>query len=313
MARGFPVRPIRAQYCSQCRYSSRLPCALSASVPKTPGYSAYPSLKFCRASFESDPADRARRPWRLQYAANHCAGTGVWSPRSIAYAISAGRVFRWLIQQRYALANRFAGVKGRGAQRQPAWMPRGRSRRASGCYWAPCRWTRMAPRGTAPAAHLRFLLDFGYAIVLRAGHHMSLAAVVQSLNACGGELQQDARHPTRHEALLPLAARLRGTVVWGAGVLPVPPVRCPPRTASVPTASCTQRRGASPQSLRRCAGPAPSWTAMAPQGIDPRRGAALLVREVGQRLSTSRASNSVVTRRVWVFYDLRGRRSRWHR
>jgi hypothetical protein len=46
------VRPIGAEYCSQCRYSSRLPCALSASVPKTPGYSAYPSLKFCRASFE---------------------------------------------------------------------------------------------------------------------------------------------------------------------------------------------------------------------------------------------------------------------
>jgi hypothetical protein len=37
------------------------------------------------------------------------------SARSIAYALSvAGALFRWLIQQRYCLANPFAGIKVRG-------------------------------------------------------------------------------------------------------------------------------------------------------------------------------------------------------
>lgn len=40
------------------------------------------------------------------------------SPRSTAYALSVlGAMFRWLIQQRYVLANPFAGIKVRGSAR----------------------------------------------------------------------------------------------------------------------------------------------------------------------------------------------------
>jgi len=44
--------------------------------------------------------------------------TGALSPDSIAYTLSVlGALFRWLIEQRYVLANPFAGLKVRGAPR----------------------------------------------------------------------------------------------------------------------------------------------------------------------------------------------------
>ncbi|MDR6208076.1 site-specific recombinase XerC [Paraburkholderia graminis] len=43
---------------------------------------------------------------------------GALSPDSIAYALSVlSAMFRWLIEQRYVLANPFAGLRVRGAQR----------------------------------------------------------------------------------------------------------------------------------------------------------------------------------------------------
>ncbi|MDW3686064.1 site-specific integrase [Cupriavidus sp. CV2] len=97
--------------------------------------------------------------------------TGAMSPRSIAYALSVlSGMFRWLIQQRYVLANPFAGLKVRGGQRSAGLDA---SRAFSAGEWELVRtiangleWSH---GWTAPAAQrLRFLLDFGYATGLRA-------------------------------------------------------------------------------------------------------------------------------------------------
>ena len=49
---------------------------------------------------------------------------GGLSPRSIAYALSVlGALYRWPMQQRYVLANPFAGIKVRGASKTAACAP----------------------------------------------------------------------------------------------------------------------------------------------------------------------------------------------
>lgn len=96
---------------------------------------------------------------------------GGLSARSSAYALSVlGAMFRWLIQQRYVLANPFAGIKVRGSSRTAhldvshvftdgEWeLVR---TIADGLEWS-YGWE-------APAAQrLRFVLDFAYATGLRA-------------------------------------------------------------------------------------------------------------------------------------------------
>ena len=93
------------------------------------------------------------------------------SPDSIAYALSVLRaMFRWLIDQRYVLANPFAGLKVRGAQRAGELDV---SRAFTAGEWELVRtiadgleWSH---GWAVPAAQrLRFLLDFGYATGLRA-------------------------------------------------------------------------------------------------------------------------------------------------
>ncbi|UVA81895.1 MULTISPECIES: site-specific integrase [Pandoraea] len=97
--------------------------------------------------------------------------TGPLSSRSAAYALSViGALFRWLIEQRYVLANPFAGVKIREAQRSAAldtsraftegeWMLVRTI--ANGLEWS-YGWTHEA------AQRLRFILDIAYATGLRA-------------------------------------------------------------------------------------------------------------------------------------------------
>ncbi|CAN7781330.1 site-specific integrase [Cupriavidus necator] len=93
------------------------------------------------------------------------------SPRSAAYALSVlGAMYRWLIQQRYVLANPFAGIKVRGSGRtapldtshaftEGEWMLV--RTLANGLEWS-YGWDAVA------AQRLRFVLDFGYATGLRA-------------------------------------------------------------------------------------------------------------------------------------------------
>ncbi len=124
-------------------------------------------------NFLRQPAPRERwvGPARPRSAADWKPFTDALSPRSAAYALQVlGALFRWLVQQRYVLANPFAGLKVRGGSKAAAldishafsegeWMIT-RSI-ADGLEWS-YGWE-------APAAQrLRFILDFTYATGLRA-------------------------------------------------------------------------------------------------------------------------------------------------
>jgi site-specific recombinase XerD len=93
------------------------------------------------------------------------------SARSIAYALSVlGAMFRWLIQQRYVLANPFAGLKVRGATRSPELAT---SHAFSEGEWVLVRTIADGLEwsygwATPAAQRLRFVLDFSYATGLRA-------------------------------------------------------------------------------------------------------------------------------------------------
>ena len=96
---------------------------------------------------------------------------GSLSARSVAHALSIlGALFRWLIEQRYVLANPFAGVKVRDATGTRVLDT---SHAFTEGEWALVRTIadglEWSYGWAAPAAHrLRFLLDFGYATGLRA-------------------------------------------------------------------------------------------------------------------------------------------------
>jgi site-specific recombinase XerD len=107
------------------------------------------------------------------------------APSSVAYALTVlNALFRWLVEQRYVLANPFAGLKVRGAGKGGA-LSAGRSFSAG--EWSL---VRVVADGlewsygwSTPAAHrLRFLLDFSYATGLRAS---------EFVGARLGDVQQD--------------------------------------------------------------------------------------------------------------------------
>lgn len=92
------------------------------------------------------------------------------SARSAAHALSVlGAMFRWLIEQRYVLANAFAGVKVRGTR--PCAMDTGRA--FSDGEWSLLRTVADGLKWSyhweeAAAQRLRFVLNFAYATGLRA-------------------------------------------------------------------------------------------------------------------------------------------------
>jgi site-specific recombinase XerD len=96
---------------------------------------------------------------------------GALSARSVAYALSVlGAMYRWLIEQRYLLANPFAGIKVRGAARS---TPLDATRVFSDGEWALVRTIADGLEwsygwDTPAAQRLRFVLDFAYATGLRA-------------------------------------------------------------------------------------------------------------------------------------------------
>jgi site-specific recombinase XerD len=132
-----------------------------------------------RVQWTGPPRPRSSVEWR--------PFAGALSPRSVAHALSVlGALFRWLIEQRYLLANPFAGIKVRGGGRAGA-LDASRSFTASEWTWIrtvadALEWSH---GWSAPAAQrLRFTLDFGYACGLRGGE-----LVGQTL----GQIQTDAR------------------------------------------------------------------------------------------------------------------------
>lgn len=101
--------------------------------------------------------------------------TGALAPRSVAYALSVlNAMFRWLVEQRYLLANPFAGVKVRGSSAAPVDARRAFTAGewilvrvvADGLEWS---------YGWKPSAaqRMRFVLDFCYSTGLRANELVS--------------------------------------------------------------------------------------------------------------------------------------------
>ena len=132
-----------------------------------------------RGRWIGPPRPRSSPEWR--------PFAGSLSPRSAAYALSVlGALYRWLMQQRYLLANPFAGLKVRGAGKGEG-LPVTRAFSegewsmiqavAEGLEWS---------YGWEPASaqRLRFVLDFAYATGLRAS---------ELVGARLGMIEQDAR------------------------------------------------------------------------------------------------------------------------
>ncbi|KVL70454.1 site-specific integrase [Burkholderia ubonensis] len=117
------------------------------------------------------PRERWVGPSRPRHSIEWRPFTGPLSARSAAYALNVlSALFRWLVEQRYVLANPFAGVKIKShAQRAGLDASRGFTEGewllirtlADGLEWS-YGWSALA------AQRLRFLLDFGYATGLRA-------------------------------------------------------------------------------------------------------------------------------------------------
>jgi site-specific recombinase XerD len=123
-------------------------------------------------TFLRRPSPHARwvGPARPRSAADWRPFAGGLSPRSIAYSLSVlGALFRWLIQQRYVLANPFAGLKVRGASRGEAVAVQ---RVFSESEWSIVQTISEGLEWSyswdpAAAQRLRFMLDFAYATGLR--------------------------------------------------------------------------------------------------------------------------------------------------
>ncbi|PVX85729.1 site-specific integrase [Paraburkholderia unamae] len=116
------------------------------------------------------PRERWIGPSRSRQSVEWRPFSGPLSTRSAAYALTVlAALFRWLVEQRYVLANPFAGVKVRGSTKAGLDVTRGFTEGewlllraiADGLEWS-YGWNEAA------AQRLRFLLDFGYATGLRA-------------------------------------------------------------------------------------------------------------------------------------------------
>jgi site-specific recombinase XerD len=124
-------------------------------------------------AFLRHPAPRGRwiGPARPRSAQDWRPFTGGLSARSTGYALTVlNALFRWLIEQRYVLANPFSGVKVRGGRG----VVLDTSRVFTGSEWNLLRtiadgleWSY----GWEPEAaqRMRFILDFSYGTGLRAG------------------------------------------------------------------------------------------------------------------------------------------------
>ncbi|MDR5880479.1 site-specific integrase [Caballeronia sp. LZ032] len=122
------------------------------------------------------PRDRWVGPSRPRTAPDWRPFASNLSARSTSYALSVlGALFRWLIEQRYVLANPFAGIKVRGRSRVTQLdTARGFTEGEWGLIRAIADGLEWSYGWSEPAAQrLRFLLDLAYATGLRAGELVS--------------------------------------------------------------------------------------------------------------------------------------------
>ncbi|CAG2138074.1 Tyrosine recombinase XerC [compost metagenome] len=156
------------------------------------------------------------------------------SPRSTAYALSVlGAMYRWLIQQRYVLANPFAGIKVRGSGRaapldtshaftEGEWMLL--RTLANGLEWS-YGWDAVA------AQRLRFVLDFGYATGLRASELVGATLGGIEIDPHGDHwLNLIGKGAKAGKVALPPLARIALDRYLGERGLPVTPARWDPHT-----------------------------------------------------------------------------------
>ena len=126
-------------------------------------YRAFLRAPTPRARWVGPPRPRSSPQWR--------PFAGELSARSAAYSLAVlGSMYRWLIEQRYTLANPFAGIKVRGASRTESLAA---ARVFSEGEWVLIQTIAQGlewSQGWQPAAaqRLRFVLDFAYATGLRA-------------------------------------------------------------------------------------------------------------------------------------------------
>ncbi|WP_455285801.1 phage integrase family protein [Cupriavidus necator] len=159
------------------------------------------------------------------------------SARSVAHALAVlSALFRWLVEQRYVLANPFAGIKVRGSQRAMAvetthaftegeWLLTRTI--ANGLEWS-YGWQ------AAAAQRLRFLLDFGYATGLRISELANAALRSIEVDAAGDHwlhLVGKGSKPAR-VTLTPLARAALERYLQERG-LPVSRARWDPATSLI--------------------------------------------------------------------------------
>ncbi len=132
------------------------------------------------------PRNRWVGPPQTRFSAEWRPFAAGLSPRSMAYALTViGAMFRWLIEQRYVVANPFAGIKVRGGARS---SPMDEGRVFSEGEWAIIRAVANGLEWSygwkLPAAQrLRFVLDFAYATGLRSS---------EFVEATLGQIETDA-------------------------------------------------------------------------------------------------------------------------
>lgn len=129
------------------------------------------------------PRQRWVGPARPRTAADWRPFQGDLSPRSAAYALSViGAMFRWLVEQRYVLANPFAGIKVRGAvRRAPVEAAHVFTRHEWELVRGVAEGLEFEPGWSLAAAQrVRFILDFWRATGLRP--HEIASAVLEQIS-----------------------------------------------------------------------------------------------------------------------------------
>lgn len=187
-------------------------------------------------SFLRHPTPRTRwvGPARPRTSPEWRPFTGGLSARSVAYALSVvGAMFRWLIQQRYLLANPFAGLKVRGASRSAA--------SANARVFGEGEWSliQAVAEGlewsygwqAAAAQRLRFVLDFAYATGLRIGELVGATLGQIEVDAHGDHwLHLVGKGSKAGKVALPPLARSALARYLMQRKLPITPARWEPRT-----------------------------------------------------------------------------------
>ncbi|RQR22548.1 integrase [Burkholderia sp. Bp9143] len=197
------------------------------------------------------PRERWVGPSRPRHSVEWRPFIGALSPRSAAYALNVlSALFRWLVEQRYVLANPFAGVKVKShAPRAGLDVSRGFSEGewllirtvADGLEWS-YGWSEPA------AQRLRFLLDFGYATGLRASELVGATLADIHRDEHGDHwLHVLGKGGKRGKVTLPALARTALDQYLVQRRLPVTPARWNPAT---PLVASLEEEGAGIESTR---------------------------------------------------------------